>query len=127
MKAAEEKRLRLEAEDCEKNLRAEVREREAENKLLNESLHEQKSVNKTLDESNRRLQGSLRFQLTGLRSDLDSSKLLDSSLMDEAERKPYEDAAQGLQKSYDHDLAEYKNSSYYKKKLIALRTKGIRC
>ena len=80
------KRLRMEAEDNEKNLKAEVREREAENKLLNESLYEQKSVNKTLDEGNRRLQGSLRSHLTGLRSDLDSSKLLDSSLMEETEK-----------------------------------------
>lgn len=76
----------MEAEDNEKNLKAEVREREAENKLLNESLYEQKSVNKTLDEGNRRLQGSLRSHLTGLRSDLDSSKLLDSSLMEETEK-----------------------------------------
>eukprot|EP00277_Geminigera_cryophila_P025307 CAMPEP_0179465326 /NCGR_PEP_ID=MMETSP0799-20121207/46912_1 /TAXON_ID=46947 /ORGANISM="Geminigera cryophila, Strain CCMP2564" /LENGTH=539 /DNA_ID=CAMNT_0021269537 /DNA_START=9 /DNA_END=1624 /DNA_ORIENTATION=- len=76
------KRLRLEAEDDEKNLKTELREREAENKGLASSLHEQTLMNKTIAEGTTRLQESMRAHLTKLRGDLDSSHLLDGSLLD---------------------------------------------
>lgn len=76
------KRLRLEAEDNDKNFKTDMREREAENKVLTSSLHEQAHLNKTVHEGSARMQEHMRAHLTKLRGDLDSSRLLDCSLLD---------------------------------------------
>jgi hypothetical protein len=78
------KRLREEAEENEKHLKIELKERTAENKLLTSSLQDQTSINQTLDEGNKRMQENLRSKLTRMRSGLDSSRLLDSSLLNES-------------------------------------------
>ena len=93
------KRLRLEAEDNEKHLKEELREREADNKTLTASLHEQTGMNKTMEEGNRRLHDTMRSQLTRLRDDLDSSRLLDASLLDESAQAPTPEKSSGVSSS----------------------------
>ena len=99
------KRLRLEAEDNEKYLKEELREREADNKTLTASLHEQTGMNKTMEEGNRRLHDTMRSQLTRLRDDLDSSRLLDASLLDESAQASTPDKFSGASLSaYNRSL-----------------------
>jgi chromosome segregation ATPase len=93
------KRLRLEAEENERNLEIELQERADENKLLITSLETQKNMNSTLDEGNRRVQDSLRLQLTRLRSDLDSSRFLDSSSLKDTAHPESPDKIAAKQKS----------------------------
>jgi len=98
------KRLRLEAEDNEMHLKKDLREREAENKELAASLREQTGANKTMEQDSRRLHDTMRSQLMRLCDDLDSSRVLDASILDETAQAATPDKSCAMSPSYNRSI-----------------------
>ena len=98
------KKLRLETEENERNFKADLRERECENKLLAATISEHESINQTQDEDTRRMHVTMRSHLERLRSDLDTSKLLNSSLLDESDHEEPGTPDSSTHSAYDRSI-----------------------